>query len=89
MTATLKRVPAWLLLVPIWGYRRFVSPLLPPSCRYYPSCAAYAEQAIRVHGPIRGGWLAVRRLGRCHPWSPGGVDHVPDPATRTSTLTGA
>ncbi|MTB70764.1 membrane protein insertion efficiency factor YidD [Arsenicicoccus cauae] len=67
-------------------YQLWISPLTPPSCRFYPSCSAYAMTAIQRFGPIKGGWLAARRLGRCHPWNPGGVDHVPDkeppPATR-------
>jgi uncharacterized protein len=61
----------------IWFYRNCITPWTPQTCRYYPTCSSYAEQAIRSHGPIRGGWLAVRRVGRCHPWAPGGVDHVP------------
>lgn len=65
------------LLGLLWLYRRFVSPLLGPRCRYYPSCSSYAEQAIRVHGAGKGTLLALARLGRCHPWTPGGVDHVP------------
>jgi len=65
------------LLGPIWLYRHLISPLLPQRCRYYPSCSAYAEQAIREYGPMRGAWMGVRRLARCHPWAPGGVDHVP------------
>ena len=70
----------------IWlvrGYQHLVSPLLPPSCRYYPSCSAYAVTALERFGPLRGTWMAARRLGRCHPWTPGGVDHVPlrDPVT--------
>lgn len=48
-----------------------------PRCRFYPSCSGYAVGAIRAHGAIRGSWLAVRRVGRCHPWNPGGVDPVP------------
>jgi putative membrane protein insertion efficiency factor len=48
-----------------------------PRCRFYPSCSAYAVTAIRTHGALRGSWLAVRRVGRCHPWNPGGIDPVP------------
>jgi putative membrane protein insertion efficiency factor len=59
-------------------YQRFVSPLRPPTCRYYPSCSAYAVTALRRFGPVKGTWLALKRLGRCHPWTPGGVDHVPE-----------
>lgn len=68
---------ARLLLILIRFYRRGISPLLPPSCRYTPSCSAYAEEAVRVHGAARGGWLALRRLGRCHPWGGSGYDPVP------------
>jgi hypothetical protein len=64
-------------------YRRIVSPLLPPACRFYPSCSAYAIDAIELHGVVRGGALAARRLARCHPWHPGGVDFVPVPVSRT------
>jgi putative membrane protein insertion efficiency factor len=74
------RVLALPLLVIIWIYRRFVSPALPPACRYYPSCSQYAEEAVRVHGPLVGPWLALRRLLRCHPWAAGGPDPVPPAA---------
>jgi putative membrane protein insertion efficiency factor len=66
-----------LLAALIRGYQIAISPLLGPRCRFYPSCSAYALDAIRVHGAARGTWLAVRRLLRCHPWNPGGVDFVP------------
>ncbi|AKT52611.1 hypothetical protein ADJ73_05245 [Arsenicicoccus sp. oral taxon 190] len=59
-------------------YQLWISPLTPPTCRFYPSCSAYAITAVSRFGPWRGTWLAVRRLGRCHPWNPGGVDHVPE-----------
>lgn len=58
-------------------YRRGISPLLPPSCRYEPTCSAYAEEAVRRYGFLRGGWLAARRLGRCHPFGGHGYDPVP------------
>jgi hypothetical protein len=59
------------------GYRYGVSPLFAPSCRFHPSCSAYAEEALARHGLWRGGWLATRRLCRCGPWHPGGFDPVP------------
>jgi len=68
---------AGLLRLPVRGYRYFVSPLLPAACRFYPSCSAYADEAIARHGALRGGWLAARRLCRCGPWHPGGCDPVP------------
>jgi putative membrane protein insertion efficiency factor len=68
---------AWVLLLPIRFYRRFLSPLMPPTCRFTPSCSTYAVQAQRRHGALRGSWLAVRRLARCHPFNPGGYDPVP------------
>ena len=61
----------------IKAYQLFVSPMRPPTCRFYPSCSAYAVTALRRFGIVRGSWLAARRLLRCHPWNPGGVDHVP------------
>lgn len=65
------------LLGVIAFYRRAISPLLGPHCRFAPSCSEYAAEAIRTHGAVRGGWLAVKRVARCHPWSAGGVDRVP------------
>jgi putative membrane protein insertion efficiency factor len=67
----------WLLVGLLTVYRRFVSPLLGPRCRFYPSCSAYALQAVQVHGALRGSWLAARRLSRCHPFHAGGIDPVP------------
>ena len=58
-------------------YQKAVSPLFPPSCRFTPTCSNYSFTAIERHGIIRGGWLAVRRIARCHPWNPGGYDPVP------------
>lgn len=71
------RASASVLLWAIAAYRRFVSPLKPPACRFHPTCSAYAEQAVRRYGPWRGGLMAVRRVARCHPWHPGGYDPVP------------
>jgi uncharacterized protein len=69
--------PARLLIALVSGYRRSISQLLPARCRFAPSCSAYAVQALAEHGALRGGWLAVRRIGRCHPFHPGGYDPVP------------
>jgi putative membrane protein insertion efficiency factor len=74
---------AFLLSLPIHLYRWVVSPLLPPACRFHPSCSAYALQALQTHGPLRGLALAFRRLGRCHPFNPGGLDPVPPAPGRT------
>jgi len=66
-----------LLLVLLGAYRRLFSPFLPPACRFYPTCSAYAAEAVRRHGALRGSFLAVKRLARCHPLCPGGIDPVP------------
>ena len=73
---------ARVLVILITGYRRLVSPLLGQRCRFAPSCSAYAAEAITAHGALRGGWLALRRIGRCHPFNPGGHDPVPAVADR-------
>ncbi|MFY8147767.1 MAG: membrane protein insertion efficiency factor YidD [Prochlorococcaceae cyanobacterium] len=73
-----ERVVAALLLALIGFYRRWISPQLGPRCRFIPSCSAYGLEAIRRHGPWRGGWLTLRRLLRCHPFTPCGCDPVPD-----------
>jgi uncharacterized protein len=62
-----------LLPVRLW---QWMAPMRTPRCKFYPSCSAYAVEAVSKYGVLRGGWLAIRRLGRCHPWSVGGVDHV-------------
>jgi putative membrane protein insertion efficiency factor len=66
-----------LALLLLRGYKRFLSPLLPPMCRFEPTCSIYMMQAIEKHGLIRGLWLGARRLLRCHPFNPGGWDPVP------------
>jgi putative membrane protein insertion efficiency factor len=67
----------YLALALIRFYQKFISPALPPACRFYPTCSHYSYQAIEKYGLIKGGWLAVKRLGRCHPFHPGGYDPVP------------
>lgn len=69
---------ATVLLAVIGFYRQFISPLLGPRCRFTPTCSAYGLEAIQRHGPWRGGWLTLKRLLRCHPWTPCGCDPVPD-----------
>jgi hypothetical protein len=70
-------LPRRLLAAIIRGYQRFLSPALPPSCRFHPSCSQYALEAVTRYGVLKGSWLAVRRLARCHPFHPGGFDPVP------------
>jgi putative membrane protein insertion efficiency factor len=70
------------LIALIRGYRFAISPLYGQVCRYYPTCSAYALEAVTVHGALRGSWLAARRIGRCHPWAAGGLDPVPPAAGR-------
>ncbi len=72
-----RRVPAFPLELFIRAYRLLVSPLLGDVCRFYPTCSSYGLTAVRRFGLLRGAWLIVTRLTRCHPWNPGGVDHVP------------
>ena len=71
------RLPALLGIVPIRLYQWCISPLLPAACRYQPTCSQYAVEAIAHHGLVRGGWLTLRRLSRCHPWGGAGYDPVP------------
>ena len=66
------------LLIPIKFYRKFISPAKPACCKYYPTCSTYAVTALKRFGPIKGSWLAIKRIVRCNPWSLGGIDHVPD-----------
>ena len=71
-----------LLLLPIRIYRYAFSPMLGPNCRFHPSCSEYAQEAITVHGALRGSWLAALRVARCHPWHPGGYDPAPEAVQR-------
>jgi hypothetical protein len=78
-----RRALVTILTAPVIVYRRFVSPMLPPACRFHPSCSAYALEALRTHGPLKGLWLTLRRLSRCHPFTflggGSGCDPVPPP----------
>ena len=73
----IRRFLTALLLLPIYFYQRAISPWTPPSCRFTPTCSEYAVQALRKHGPLKGLYLAVRRLSRCPPWGSSGYDPVP------------
>ena len=73
----LARLPRTLSIGAVRVYQVILSPIFGGSCRYYPSCSAYAIEALERHGALRGGWLAIRRIGRCHPFRPGGFDPVP------------
>jgi hypothetical protein len=72
----MKRIVTGFLIAAVGAYKKFVSPILPRCCRYYPSCSTYAVQSIRKHGPWRGSLRSVHRICRCHPWHPGGFDPV-------------
>jgi putative membrane protein insertion efficiency factor len=72
----------WLLAQAVRGYQLVVRPLLPPACRFVPGCSEYARLALLEHGLVRGGWLGIRRLARCHPWNAGGYDPPPAQQTR-------
>jgi putative membrane protein insertion efficiency factor len=80
--SALSRVPRVIVMGAIQVYRRAISPLLPRSCRFYPTCSAYALTSVDRFGVLKGGWMAARRLARCHPFSPGGYDPVPDAQPR-------
>jgi uncharacterized protein len=75
----------YVLIALLRAYRAVISPLYGQVCRYHPSCSAYALEAVQVHGSIKGTWLAVHRLGRCHPWAAGGYDPVPPRVTTRTT----
>ena len=70
----------WLLIKLVRAYQLLLSPFLPPSCRFEPTCSHYAIEALQTHGGLKGGWLALKRIGRCHPFCAGGYDPVPPAA---------
>ena len=78
-----------LLMMLVRAYRLAVSPLFPPRCRLLPSCSDYALQAVERHGALAGGWLALRRFARCHPFNPGGIDEVPERLDEAGQAPGA
>lgn len=67
----------WLVLLFLRFYKRIISPMLPAACRFYPTCSVYAIEAVEKYGAFKGGWLAMKRISKCHPFHPGGVDLVP------------
>ncbi len=73
----------WLLIGLVRFYQLFISPIIGPRCRFYPSCSHYTIEAFKLHGVLKGGWLAIKRIAQCHPKNPGGVDPVP-PCTQDS-----
>lgn len=79
--AAVRTFLAQLLLAPVHLWRS-TAMLRTPRCRFHPTCSTYALEAVGAHGPLRGSVLAARRVGRCHPWNPGGIDRVPDPGDR-------
>lgn len=79
MKKTLSKIATTIISLPIHFYRLAISPMLPVSCRYTPTCSQYALEALKIHGPIKGSWLAIKRICRCHPWGGCGYDPVPSP----------
>jgi putative membrane protein insertion efficiency factor len=73
----MKRVLTKILKLPVYFYKYYISPVTPASCRYVPTCSEYALQALEKHGPFKGGWMALKRILRCHPWGGSGYDPVP------------
>lgn len=73
----IRSVLVTILILPVRFYQKFISPLTPPSCRFTPTCSQYAVEALRKHGPVKGLWLTIRRILRCHPWGGSGYDPVP------------
>lgn len=79
----LKKIFTQILLLPVYFYRYAISPLKPPTCRFTPTCSEYAVEALKKHGPIKGAYLAARRIGSCHPWGGSGYDPVPEKKKKT------
>ena len=77
MKEKIKKAGIFIILLPVYFYKYCISPLTPASCRYAPTCSQYAIDAVRKYGPFKGGWLAIKRIARCHPWGGSGFDPVP------------
>lgn len=77
MSNKIIKLTVWLMLLPVKFYRRFITPLTPPTCRFTPTCSEYAVEALQKYGPIKGSWLAIRRVLRCRPGGGSGYDPVP------------
>ncbi|MBR5469484.1 MAG: membrane protein insertion efficiency factor YidD [Paludibacteraceae bacterium] len=73
----MKKVLHFCFLLPVYFYQKCISPLFPPSCRYVPTCSQYMVESVKKYGIIRGGWMGVKRIMRCHPWGGSGYDPVP------------
>ncbi|MDA9804204.1 membrane protein insertion efficiency factor YidD [Flavobacteriaceae bacterium] len=74
----LKKIQIVPFILIIKGYQKLISPLIPATCRYDPTCSHYAIKALKIHGLLKGGWLAIKRIGSCHPWGGSGFDPVPE-----------
>lgn len=83
----LKKIITEILLLPVYFYRVAISPILPPSCRYTPTCSRYTIEALKKHGPIRGSWLSIKRIVSCNPWGGSGYDPVPEPRPKRKRKT--
>jgi len=73
----LKKIIGYIFLIPVYFYRWGISPFTPASCRHTPTCSEYFIEAVKIHGPIKGSWMGLRRLSKCHPWGTHGYDPVP------------
>lgn len=83
----IQKTMVWILIKLVKFYQYFISPLSPPGCRYYPTCSNYTIEALRVHGVLKGGYLSIKRILKCNPYFPGGVDEVPPKKVKTTKTT--